>query len=216
MQHTSKNLRPVLVVLGMLGIAALACGPSNTSAPSETFDRGVTNTPRTPGQSTPDPTATPAVEPTDPDGEAGSAIGVEYEVPDEGRNHVEMGIEADYEHFPPSSGLHWPRWVEEPGFYSEQIPPEAWVHNLEHGWVVVPYNCPEACPELEDQLFGLFDAVPESTYGYPKLLVFPNDQLPFRIVALAWGWELDLNEFDAQALLNFYNRHVDDGPEDAP
>ena len=228
MPDCRNNKRPVFVALAVLIGATLACGGSTPEEPASEASLEPTPTRRSLGGATATSAAStlePLTEedaqtsegifvPTEPSGAI--TISLEFPVFDEGRTHIEQGVQADYAHFPPSSGLHLPVWVEEAGKYTDPIPPEAWVHNLEHGWVVMAFNCPDGCVDTEDQLLGLFDVAPDSQYGYPKLLIFPNDSLPTRIVALAWGWELDLGEFDLDALLDFYNRHVDDGPEDAP
>ena len=62
-------------------------------------------------------------------------------VPDEGATHIPFGTVWDYQHNPPASGPHWPSpaaW----GVHSEVLPREWWVHNLEHGGIVLLYNCP--------------------------------------------------------------------------
>ena len=43
---------------------------------------------------------------------------------------------------PPTSGQHWDRWVS-CGFYTEPVPDERIVHNMEHGNIIVSYNLPD-------------------------------------------------------------------------
>lgn len=146
----------------------------------------------------------------------GSEIPQEYEVPDEGRNHIEVGETAEYDHYPPSSGLHYGtilNW----GYYNEEVPPELWVHSLEHGGIVILYNCPEGCSETEDLFWNLIEsAPPEDVFNEVKILVSPNSEIETKVVALAWGIQLDLAEADHDILLDYYNRHVNQGPELAP
>ena len=40
---------------------------------------------------------------------------------------------------PPTSGRHWDRWAS-CGFYTEPVPDERIVHNMEHGNIIVSYN----------------------------------------------------------------------------
>jgi len=180
--------------------------------------QAVTNLVSTP---TTGPTATANLSPTEPililePTVEGLDTPQEYTVPDEGRNHIELGNTASYDHYPPSSGLHYGRILEW-GFYNEAVPPEFWVHSLEHGGIVILYNCPEGCKEAEDVFWDLVDnAPPEDQFNEVKILVSPNSQIETKVVALAWDTELDLDEADHDLLLDFYNRHANQGPELAP
>jgi hypothetical protein len=62
-------------------------------------------------------------------------------VPDEGRYHVPSCTPVPYVHNPPACGPHWPSpaaW----GWHQNIVPREEYVHNLEHGGIVLLYNCP--------------------------------------------------------------------------
>lgn len=145
-----------------------------------------------------------------------SAAPTEYAVPDEGRYHIEFGQTAKYDHFPPSSGLHYGKILNW-GFYNEAIPPEYWVHSLEHGGIVILYNCASSCKDTEDAIWQVVQkAPPEDQFNEVKILVTPNSQIDHKVVALAWDTELDLDEANYDILLDFYNRHVNQGPEAAP
>ncbi len=145
-----------------------------------------------------------------------SASPTEYNVPDEGRYHIDLGQTAQYKHFPPSSGLHYGKILNW-GFYNEAVPPEYWVHNLEHGGIVILYNCPSTCKDTEDAIWQVVQqAPPETQFNEVKILVTPNSQIDHKVIALAWDTELDLDTADLTALLDFYNRHVDQGPEAIP
>ncbi len=144
----------------------------------------------------------------------------ELEIPVEGFQHVQPGTPLTYNHYPPSSGAHYPnpmRWA----VYAEPIPEGNFVHNLEHSGIVILYHCPEGCPELVKQLQDFYDNTPpEDQFGEVKVLITPYDrELPAKVVALAWGFQLNLYQFDEadqEALLNFYQRHVNQGPEIIP
>ena len=165
--------------------------------------------------STPIPTATSLPSPTPILTDTPVPV-AEYEVPDEGREHIEFPTLANYAHYPPSSGLHYGRTLEW-GFYQDEIPPEYWVHSLEHGGIVVLYNCSGDCQATEDALWQLMDtAPPEDVFNEVKILISPNSQIESPVVALAWGWQLDLDSPDYDVLLDFYQRRVNLGPELAP
>jgi len=136
-------------------------------------------------------------------------------MPDEGQHHVPEGITVTYGHVPPTSGAHWPqpaRW----GYHETPLPPERWVHNLEHGGLVVLYHCPGACPELVRQLREAHGTFPPSKWGHVKLLVTPNAQIRTPLAVLAWAWLDELDGFDQGRLLAAYRARVDRGPEDLP
>src|ERR671937_1678402 len=82
---------------------------------------------------------------------------VGQEIPDEGTaNHIDPSTTWTYKFYPPTSGPH----------YSVQgVAPANWqtignlvegqfVHNLEHGGIAIPYNCPTSqdCTTLQNQL----------------------------------------------------------------
>lgn len=148
-------------------------------------------------------------------------FGMELHVPNEGAAHVPVGQEVVYTANPPASGAHWSQAGFAPapaGFYEETVEEERWVHNLEHGYVVVLYDCGATCTaELLDALHSLFDDAPPSTiFGFAKMVIAPYGGLPGEITAIAWDVQMHLESFDAEALLAFYERHLDQGPELAP
>ena len=144
----------------------------------------------------------------------------ELEVPIEGFQHVEPGTPINYDHYPPSSGAHYPQpapW----GIYAEPVPEGNFVHNLEHSGIVILYHCPEGCLELEGQLRDFYDnAPPDELFHEVKIVIAPYDgELPAKVVALAWGFQLNLYQFDEAdrvTLLSFYQRHVNRGREVIP
>lgn len=138
-------------------------------------------------------------------------------VADEGRGHVAEGVPLTYRNLPPTSGKHYPY----PALYGisvRGVPESNWVHNLEHGAIVVLYRCPgggSSCP-LVAQLQTLYEQAPPGKYGQVKMVVTQDARLRTPIAALAWNRILELGSLDQQQLLAFYRRYVDQGPEDAP
>jgi hypothetical protein len=136
-------------------------------------------------------------------------------VPDEGRDHVSPGTPLTFRANPPSSGTHYGSWTR-PGLYTEAQDPGNWVHSLEHGYVVILYNCPSGCPETVAQLRDLYSSAPKSNkYNYQKLVITPYTDMENQITAVAWGRKMELDGFDRQALSEFYRAYLDRGPEDA-
>lgn len=139
------------------------------------------------------------------------------QVPDEGRNHVPEGSAITYRTNPPASGPHYPvpkDW----GVYTDPVAPGYWVHNLEHGGVVVLYDCPSGCPSVVDGLRQAYATFPKDKFGEVKLIVTPYSGLPDHapIMAVAWDYQKTYSSLDLSQLLAFYNAHVDRGPEDVP
>lgn len=58
----------------------------------------------------------------------------------DGRNHVPHGQKVDYKFNPPTSGDHYADWITK-GFYNEPRDDGSIVHSLEHGYIVINYDC---------------------------------------------------------------------------
>lgn len=137
-------------------------------------------------------------------------------IPDEGNAHAEEGSALTFQHYPPSSGTHYPVPAD-PGFYDQPMSEGYWIHSLEHGDVVILYNCPNDCPDLKAKLRTLIAGAPRRRCDLVRLLAVPYSRgMATPISLVAWGRQLDLAEFDEQAILNFYKRYEDRGPELIP
>ncbi len=143
-------------------------------------------------------------------------------VADEGQGHVNEGTALTFNHYPPSSGTHYPA-AQPAGIYREEVPEGRWVHSLEHGYIVVLVKCADGCPDTYRQLEELYqNGLKESAFGNVKFVVTPyskpfsnpGDEAP--ITVLAWNHEMMLQEFDRDKIIRFYNKYVDKGPELVP
>lgn len=104
----------------------------------------------------------------------------------EGWGHVPAGTEVNYTHNPPGSGPHYGQWTRS-GIYVEAIDRRNWVHNLEHGWLVLVYR-PDA-PAADVRV--LTDAY---AAGFPdeqcpdspvrRIIVTPDPLLPTPVAAI--------------------------------
>ncbi len=61
-------------------------------------------------------------------------------ISDLGRKHVPVGEKVDYNSNPPTSGSHYEDWVRS-GVYEGPKDDGNLVHSLEHGYVIMSYNC---------------------------------------------------------------------------
>lgn len=139
-------------------------------------------------------------------------------VPSEGREHVPEGSAIQYKHKPPTSGPHYPVAARY-GVYPEVIPEGYWVHNLEHGAIVVLYRCPEGqetCPDVVKQLQQLYQAAAPGKYGEVKLVASQYPALKTPFATLAWTHIRELDRYDQARMLDFYREFLDKGPEDVP
>lgn len=121
---------------------------------------------------------------------------------------VHLADPIDYADKPPAGGPHnncWARWVE----HTQPVADEIWVHNLEHGGIVLLYNCTEACSSELDQLRSFASS-------HARTLLTPYAEMTHRFAAVAWGYRLQMDALDTAALERFYTAHLDHGPESLP
>lgn len=147
-------------------------------------------------------------------------------VEDEGQGHVTIGTQVEYKTNPPASGQHYEDWIRA-GVYSESKDDRNLVHSLEHGYVIISYNCQigktpdltgestssanlptQECKNLENKLISIFEKKARR-----KLIVLPRPNLDSKIALTAWTYLDKFDEFDAARIENFIDGHRDKGPE---
>ena len=97
-------------------------------------------------------------------------------------SHVPEGQKVGYSDAPPTSGEHWSSPAS-CGFYTEDLPDERIVHNLEHGNIVVSYNFTNPA-----QVTGLRDALEDIELFDDWGVARPYDRIVDGQVAIAaWG-----------------------------
>jgi hypothetical protein len=132
------------------------------------------------------------------------------QMPSQGRDHIVVGqIHPDYNSNPPTSGWHYANW-EKWGVHTDPIPAGLQIHNLEHGGIMVQYNCPDGCPELVEQLKGIVDRY------RAKVILAPYPDMDTRIALTAWTWIDQFDEFDEARIRAFIDTHINCGPEYIP
>lgn len=159
---------------------------------------------------TPAPTASPA---------PGATQRLGYVQDDMGRNHVQEGTTVTYALCPPASGNHVNITGEgpiRPGVYGPQdkATPEGWIHNLEHGGLVLLYKCPgaDACTDAgQAALRQLYQSWPNSPIcGLQPGVVGPIfarfDDMKWPYAALLWNQVLPLDSLDTQTILAFFQQ----------
>lgn len=198
-----------LTSLAVLALGLAACGGQTRTAELLATSAD-TSSPAVPSVVTTPPTVLGTV--------ASNVVGPGVAVANEGAAHVEEGTAVEYRHSPPASGPHYTRTVEY-DVYEQAIPSPYWVHNLEHGAIVLLYRCPdqqESCPDVLRELEELYERTPPGKYSEAKLVAtqYPGMETPYAV--LAWNRILELDELDEQQVLEFYRAWVDKGTEDVP
>jgi hypothetical protein len=122
-----------------------------------------------------------------------------------------------YTFCPPASGNHY----NQPGVLgpivprvygpSDSVGPPNWVHNLEHGAVVVLYRgdspgATDAGQALFKQFFDTFPASPICKFPAGRLspVIARFDDMKWPYAALVWDRVLPMNEWDPNLVLQFY------------
>lgn len=178
----------------------------------------------TPGTDTVTPPAEAGVAPLDGStllsdaGDGGACTTTIQQWPDEGATHVSCMSDVDYLTEPPSSGNHYTCWAA----YQTYTAPIPWgnlVHSLEHGAIVIVYNCPQGCAEevasIQSFIGGLpLDSDCAPSLGKDRIILMPDPTLVgVRFAASAWTWTLRADCFDPLAFRQFFDDHYDHGRE---
>lgn len=133
-------------------------------------------------------------------------------VPNEGWNHVPEGSVINYANNPPASGPHYPVWLRY-AEYAQAMPRGYWVHNLEHGAIVVLYR-PDAPAAVIGQITDAFRSIPNDPQcGHRRALLTPDPLLPRLTAVVAADFVLSSDTVDAQAVRDFATARRGHGPE---
>ena len=134
--------------------------------------------------------------------------------PDEGANHAVICSSVCYKTMPPSSGNHYGTW---PVYktYDQPVPWGFLVHGMEHGAVIISYNCPCDCPDEVAAAQAWINALlPDAKCASrPRIVLAPDPTLDVRWAAAAWNWTLRAQSFDPVAFDAFFNDHYDRASE---
>lgn len=139
--------------------------------------------------------------------------------------HVAIDTPVTYNSNPPSSGPHYPIWA---AFqeYTQPVDRRYYVHDLEHGAVVLLYNCNAGtdagpAPSCEASVAALRAAIaalpndPLCTGGGPRVraVLAPDPGLDVPIAVAAWGWTYRATCIDPASLTDFVKAHYGQGTE---
>jgi hypothetical protein len=140
-------------------------------------------------------------------------------IPDMGRSHITPGTKADYIYCPPGSGPHYNiagRGPIAPRFYGPDAntEPQGWIHNLEHGGLVILYSCaqPGSCTQQElDELRALASNFPASPLcniqgGVISPVIARFDTMKTKYAAVVWNRALLIDDLDIPEMLAFWQQ----------
>ncbi|CAH1801481.1 unnamed protein product [Owenia fusiformis] len=115
--------------------------------------------------------------------------------------HVCMSNQIEYTDTPPLSGKHRPNWAR----YGEYkyVPPQRWLHNLEHGAANFLYH-----PCADKEQVEIFKHIAKSCLR--RHVITPYRHLPktapFAVVT--WGCKLSMGRVDVSAVKSFVKKHA--------
>ncbi len=119
---------------------------------------------------------------------------------------------------PPSSGPHYGIWA---AFktYTTAVPRGYLVHDLEHGAIVITYNCPTGCAAEVAKAQAVIDAFVDplcanaSSGSKKRVTMAPDPKLDTTWAVAAWGHTLRATCVDAPAFSAFMVQHFDKATE---
>lgn len=191
----TTGLTPALSPAAATGAAPASTAPAASAAPA------------TSAAPTPSPAPTPLLG---------------FQTSDMGKNHVVQGATVKYAYCPPASGQHYnlgggqaPLARRFFGPTDSVIPPQ-WIHNLEHGYVLLLYR-DDPGTEVLDGLRSIMDEAQVSDWSLQacgpvnKVIALRFDDMDpdVNFAAVAWDRVLLLKEFDHDQLLGFANQWQD-------
>lgn len=115
--------------------------------------------------------------------------------------------EADhpaYNSNPPTSGWHYPQQADW-GFYTDELPDERVVHNLEHGGIWITYT--NVSDETRSDLRNIAQQHPQNVIVTRRSA---NDAL---IAVASWGQLMELQSFDRARIVEFIEQNRNHSPE---
>jgi Protein of unknown function (DUF3105) len=208
-------VRRIFIVAGLLPFPAAvlfgACGGNTTGDD----DSGVDGSSALADTQVPDRARLPA--PIHPDASCAVTIDTPVLL---ASPHVAIGTPVEYDSNPPSSGPHYPIWAAFQEFMTP-VDRRYYVHDLEHGAVVLLYKCDDAagCPDvvqgMRDLVASLGDdpLCDKSTGPRVRIVITPDPLIPTTVAAAAWGWTYTADCFDLPSLKAFVLAHYGQGTE---
>ena len=146
----------------------------------------------------------------------GGCDGMETLVPSEAGIHVDPGTPITWSSNPPATGEHYPVWAQFDRQYTA-LDRGYWLHDAEHGAIVLLYNCPTGCPDIVAGLVGVVQrmAVDHGCVApvQHRAILAADPLLPTTVGAVAWDVSYTATCVDPY-LDTFARVHYAQAPED--
>jgi hypothetical protein len=138
---------------------------------------------------------------------------------------VSQDFPVKYNNSPPTSGPHAgpASW----GNHSNEVPEINQVHNLEHGGILIQYNCVhlrglvinqvvvhlqgQSCDELRTELREVLLKAREEIDR--KIILAPYSKMPSLIAVTAWTRIQYFDKVEAEGILRFVEVFINEAPE---
>ena len=204
----------------MLSLFAIACGGDSSTSPNPQLDQLPTiqfvgnSTCPTTGATNYFTGSNNVVKPAN----VNSLPAVGQAIDEMPHTHVNPPAQITYNHNPPTSGCHYNLGYGnapvQTGVYNQAIASEYWVHNLEHGYVVILYNCPSGCSTEFNALHNWYKGLPPApNFAYPKVVVLPYPSMNVPFAAVSWDWYDPMPVFSLSEVQKFYDNHKNQAAE---
>jgi endogenous inhibitor of DNA gyrase (YacG/DUF329 family) len=136
---------------------------------------------------------------------------------DNGSGHYPFCSELKWNTSPPTSGKHYGSHAAF-GTYTDSVPYGFLVHSLEHGAIVIGYNCPEGCAKEVEDMQAMIDRYPCDSgctnLNLRRFVLAPDPRINVRWAASAWNWSWKSTCPDTVSLAKFSHDHYAQGLED--
>lgn len=122
----------------------------------------------------------------------------------------EGSVAPYYNTKPPTSGAYYPS-AASCKIHDTELPVSQFVHNLRNGNIVLLYK-----RAIDSTTWGKVRTLQDTLAKNGWFLAAPYENMPKKISVVAWGWHLDLDEYDEKQILEFYEAHKEKGMERVP
>ncbi len=197
-----------------MGVSALAIGSAGCGSDESSAAQGGTG-----GQDAGGGPTTVTLHPDAPPlpGETECKVVVTMGIAVPNVEHVPACTHVEYPTNPPSGGDHWPVWAAYKA-YQTPVPREMYVHDQEHGGVVLAYRCADACPEVVSALEAVRTGVATDPLCaiaglQARVILTPDPELDHPIAAASWGATYVATCIDPPSLSTFVDQVYGKGTE---
>jgi hypothetical protein len=132
--------------------------------------------------------------------------------------HVDTGTTIEWTNNPPTTGSHFPAWAAWDREYTA-LSRGYYLHNAEHGGIILLYRCDAGCPDVVAQLMAAArNMAPDTSCASPitkRVIVAADPDLPagVQVAAVAWMNAYTASCYDSY-VETFAREHYAKAPED--